>query len=135
MIECVDHEGTRSGNLVPGRNGKAVVTALEQLHRFVQVLLHLDFGYIRDQDVPLRKMVKEAARISSVIPDHHRAVFLAGQYGFEFGDYLAIGFWHRWLLRWSNNRRGSSENNAEQSRRLAAEMRGFHAPVPRSSAL
>jgi hypothetical protein len=75
----------------------------------------LGFGYIRDLDVPLRKMVKEAARIGSVIPDNHRAVFLAGQYGFEFGDYVMICVCHCWLLCCANNR-GSSENNDEQSR-------------------
>ena len=38
------------------------------------------------------KMVEEPARIGAIVPDDHRAIFLAGQYGFEFGDYFAIGF-------------------------------------------
>ena len=68
-----------------------------------------------DQDIPPRKIVEEPARIGAVVPDHHRAVSLAGQYDPEFGDQFAIGIRHRWLLCWSNDRRGSPGNNAEQS--------------------
>jgi len=122
----------RGRNLMPTLTRKAAMTTPEQRGRFAQVLLHLGFGHICDRDIPMCEMVNEAARIGAIVPDHHRAVPLFGQYGFEFSDYFAIGFYHRWLLRWSNDSRCSPENNAEQSRRLPA---GFHGPVHCSSAL
>jgi hypothetical protein len=52
--------------------------------------------------------------IRAVVPNHDGAVSLVRQYDFEFGDQFAIDIRHQWLLCWSNDSRGSSENNAEQ---------------------
>lgn len=122
--QCVN---ARARNLVPARTGTSTTTLPEQRDRIAQISLHLGFGHIRDQDISPRKMVEETARISTIVSYHHRAVLLADQYGFELGNQFAIGFRHQWLLCWSNDRRGSPENNAEQIPRRTAGSCGFHA--------
>jgi hypothetical protein len=105
---------SRARDRVPVRPRRSTTAFPEQPDRIAQILRHLRFAHIRDQDIPPRKMVEEPTRIGAIVPDHHRAILLAGQYDPEFGDQFTIGIRHRWLLCWSNDRRGSSRNNAEQ---------------------
>src|ERR1700693_2878234 len=82
------------------------------------------------------KMVEEPARVGAVVPDHHRAILLAGQYGFEFGDQFAIGIRHRWLLIWSNRPpRFAGKIMRSKVGRSLAELRGIHALEWRSFTL
>ena len=67
------------------------MTFAEHRDRMVQIVPHLRLGHLRDRDAAPGKIVEEPARIGAVVPGHHRAVSLAGQYGSEFGDQFAIG--------------------------------------------
>jgi hypothetical protein len=58
----------------------------EQRDRVAQILRHLRFAHVRDQDIPPRKMVEERARIGAIVPGHHRAVSLVDQNDTEFGE-------------------------------------------------
>jgi hypothetical protein len=90
--QCVN---ARARNLVPARTRTPTTTLPEQGDRIAQILFHSGFGDIRDQDISPRKMVEKPARISAIVPYHHRAVLLTGQYDLELGDQFAIGFRHQ----------------------------------------
>ncbi len=80
---------------MPARTGTSTTTLLEQGDRIAQILFHLGFGDIREQDISPHKMVEKPVRISALVPYQHRGLLLACQYRFELGDQFAIGFRHQ----------------------------------------
>jgi hypothetical protein len=73
------HMDSGARDRVPVRPRRSTMAFPEQRDRIAQVLRHLHFAHIRDQDISPRKMVEEPARIGAIVPDHHRAILLAGQ--------------------------------------------------------
>ena len=121
---------------VPVRPWWSTMAFPEVPNRLAQIMAHLRFAHIRDRDIPPRKVVKEPSRVNAVVPNHHRAVLLAGQYDPEFGDQFVIGIRHRWLLGWSNwPPRFAGKIMRSKACRSLAELRGIHALKARSFTL